>query len=127
MGFIACLGIAALGALLGLFTAFAHGQRAGGVIVGLPVTLAAEAALAAAAGVLLRSRNAAASVTFGWLVMAFVFGSPRPEGDLIVSGDLAGAAYFLTGVIALGGLSLLPYHRLTNPQSAGEPDVPGGG
>lgn len=120
-GFVACLGIAALGVLLGIFTAFAHGQRAGGVIVGLPVTLGAEAALVAAAGVLLRSRTAAASVTFGWMVTAVVFGSPRPEGDLVVSGDTAGIAYFLAGVIALGGLSLLPYHRLTNPQSVGKP------
>ncbi|MGQ0466370.1 MAG: DUF6113 family protein [Sporichthyaceae bacterium] len=127
MGFVACLGIAALGALLGLFTSFAHAQRAGGIIVGLPVTLAAEAALVGAAGVVFRSRTAAAAATFGWMVTAAVFGSPRPEGDLVVSGDLAGVAYFGVGVIALVGLSLLPYHRLPNPRSVGKSDTGGGG
>lgn len=114
-----CVGLAALGAAVGLFSAFAHAQRTGGLTIGVPVTIAAHAGLVVASGVLLRSRLAAGMPALGWMISVLIFAQPRDEGDLVVPADAPGMTYLLAGLVVIGGLSALPYHRV--PDRLGTP------
>lgn len=103
--------LAAVGAAVGVFSAFAHAQRIGNVAIGVPVTIAAHAAIVVVCGVLARSRLAAGLPGLGWMISVLVFAQPRSEGDLVVAADGPGLSYLLAGLVVLGGLSAVPYHR----------------
>jgi hypothetical protein len=114
-----CVGLALLGLAVGVFSAFAHPQRVGDVTIGVPVTIAVHASLVVACGVLLRSRLAAGMPALGWMISILIFAQPRDEGDLVVPADAPGLAYLLAGLVVIGGLSALPYHRV--PDRLGTP------
>ena len=70
-------------------------------VAGLPVGLLCAYALTAAAlvtaGLASRSRSGPAAAAAGWLLALLLLSAPRPEGDLVVPGDLLGYAWSLGG------------------------------
>lgn len=114
------VGLAALGAAVGVFSAFGHAQRVGNVTIGVPLTLAAQGGLVVAAGVLSRSRIAAGMPALGWMISVLIFAQPRSEGDLVIPADAPGVSYLLVGLVVLAGLIALPFHRFgAQPDTAG--------
>lgn len=105
-------GLLALGLVFGLFAAFAHGVRAGGLPVGLVLTLAGLGALLVAAGVVVGRRGAVGAVFGGWVVSVLILSQPRSEGDLVIAADGSGYGYLLGGLVLAGCASALPYPRL---------------
>ncbi len=114
------IGVLLLGGLVGVASGFAHAQRAGDLRIGVPVTIATQAALVVVAGVLTRSRVAAGLTALGWLISVLVFAQPKSEGDLVIAGDGPGIAYLIGGLVIIGGLSTLPFHRVSDRPGATE-------
>lgn len=118
--------LAALGAALGLFSAFAHSQRIGAVTIGVPITIAAQGGLVVASGVLGRSRLAAGLPALGWMISVLIFAQPKGEGDLVIAADAPGLAYLIAGLVVLGALSSLPFHRVGTAGRGSEQARPAG-
>lgn len=88
--------------LLALWGAFLVPLRVGGVPAPVGVLLAlATVPLCRAGGDALRSRVGAALPLLVWAALALSLSSQRREGDLIVTGSLAGLAFLGLGL--LGG------------------------
>jgi hypothetical protein len=89
-----------LGLLLGLIGSFEFSWTASGV----PVAAIAEAlvylAVFRAAGWATGSRLGIAATAVPWLVVTVLMSTRRPEGDLVVTGTLAGYVYIFGGAIA---------------------------
>ena len=89
----------ALGVLVGALGSFVHAQVVAGVPVGLLCAYALMAAALVTAGLATRSRSGPAATAAGWLVALLLLSAPRPEGDLVVAGDLPGYAWSLGGLV----------------------------
>jgi hypothetical protein len=54
-----------------------------------------------------------------WLAVALLFGSPRPEGDLIITGSTAGLLFIVLGIIsAAAGVTLPEVFRRSRGRGA---------
>jgi hypothetical protein len=87
-----------LGFAVGVLGSFVHAVVLGGVPVGLLAAYVLTAALLATARLATGSRSGAAAVGGGWVVALLLLSAPRPEGDLVVSGSLAGYAWLIGGL-----------------------------
>ena len=110
----------ALGVLVGALGSFVHAQVVAGVPVGLLCAYALMAAALVTAGLATRSRSGPAATAAGWLVALLLLSAPRPEGDLVVAGDLPGYAWSL-GCLVLAALGVAaPWPVLASgPAAAG--------
>ena len=97
------------GVLAGVLGSFVHPFLVAGAPVGLLCALALSAAVYAAAGLVVQARSGAAAAAAGWLLPVLLFSSPRPEGDLVVSGDALGYAWLLGGTVVAGLTIAWPY------------------
>lgn len=110
----------ALGVLVGALGSFVHAQVVAGVPVGLLCAYALTAAALATAGLATRSRSGPAAISAGWLLALLLLSAPRPEGDLVVAGDLAGYAWSLGGLVLAAVAVAVPWSLLaTGPAAAG--------
>ena len=110
----------ALGVLVGALGSFVHAQVVAGVPVGLLCAYALTAAALATAGLATRSRSGPAATAAGWLLALLLLSAPRPEGDLVVAGDLAGYAWSLGGLVLAALAVAVPWSLLaTGPTAAG--------
>ena len=110
----------ALGVLVGALGSFVHAQVVAGVPVGLLCAYALTAAALATAGLATRSRSGPAATAAGWLLSLLLLSAPRPEGDLVVAGDLAGYAWSLGGLVLAALAVAVPWSLLaTGPAAAG--------
>ena len=110
----------ALGVLVGALGSFVHAQVVAGVPVGLLCAYALMAAALVTAGLATRSRSGPAATAAGWLVALLVLSAPRPEGDLVVAGDLVGYAWSLGGLVLAAVAVAAPWSLLTTgPATAG--------
>jgi Family of unknown function (DUF6113) len=115
LGYLLALVAGIAAAVLGSFT-FAYQTRS--LPVGLLVALCLCFAVFVTAGLLLRSRGAAASAVVGWLVTVGWLSTQRPEGDLIVPGTTLGYCWLLVG-LAVAGLSLAVPYAAKRTRSSG--------
>jgi len=106
---------AACGVVVGLLGSFQQGWRLmlGGVDlpVGAVLGLALTLATVVWAGVVSRSRVGAALTFFGWMSAVLVLAMPRPEGDLIVPGTVAGYVWLFGGTLLGAAAMAWPYGR----------------
>jgi hypothetical protein len=101
-----------VGALLALVGTFQHGRLnlvlsgGGGTFSRLPVgallIIFVTGGLCWLAGWGMRSRLAAVVLGVTWLVVSYLFSMPRPGGDVLIAGDLAGGVYLYGGLILAG-------------------------
>lgn len=108
-----CIGLFALGLVVGAAGAFEHREKAP---LGLVVSLAAEASVVVAAGIHTRSRIGAGLPAGAWVVTALLGAIERPEGDVVISADGLGYAYLFGGLVLMGLLALLPYGESLAPK-----------
>lgn len=112
--------LVALGLLVGALGSFVHAQVVAGVPVGLLCAYALTAAALATAGLASRSRSGPAATAAGWLLALLLLSAPRPEGDLVVPGDLLGYAWSLGGLVLVAVGVAAPWPLLTTgPATAG--------
>ena len=110
----------ALGVLVGALGSFVHAQVVAGVPVGLLCAYALMAAALVTAGLATRSRSGPAATAAGWLVALLLLSAPRPEGDLVVAGDLTGYAWSLGGLVLAAVAVAAPWPVLASgPAAAG--------
>lgn len=108
---LAAVVLTVLGALVGIGGAFLHLRSVPAGIdwpVGLLFGLLCAAALAAAGGMLVRSRAGAAFPAVGWTIAVVFLTQPRPEGDVVVGGGAEAFGFMLGGLIAHGVVVVLP-------------------
>ena len=111
--------VAALaGAVAGLLGSLVHPARLASLPAGLVCGLALSAAVFAGSGLAVRRRTGAGAAVLGWTVPVLVLSTPRPEGDLVVTGSAVGYAWLVGGLV-LAGLCAAPTYR---PPSADGPD-----
>lgn len=77
--------------------------------LGLLLALGGLAGLLVLTGFVTHSRYALLAPAAGWLVPAFAFSVPRPEGDLIVTSSLTGYGFLLGGSIVIGLALAVPF------------------
>jgi hypothetical protein len=113
-----------LGIAVGVLGSFVHAGRLAGLPVGLVCGLALTATAFAAAGQATGSRSGAAAAAAGWFVPVLLLSAPRPEGDLVVSGDALGYLWLVGGTVVAGVAIAWPYRRATpsGPSSAAPGD-----
>ena len=112
--------LVALGVLVGALGSFVHAQVVAGVPVGLLCAYALTAAALATAGLASGSRSGPAATAAGWLLALLLLSAPRPEGDLVVPGDLLGYAWSLGGLVLAAVGVAAPWPLLTTaPAAAG--------
>jgi hypothetical protein len=116
LGYLVALVAGAAAGLLGSFTfAYTRAQLPVGLLVGLCLCLA----VFVAAGLLLRSRGAAAVAVAGWLLMVGLLSMQRPEGDLVVPATALGYSWLLVGTVVAGLSLVVPYAAIsTAPRRA---------
>jgi hypothetical protein len=103
--------VAGVGA--GLLGSFTFGYTRGSLPVGLLIALCLSLAVFVGAGLLLRSRGAAAVATAGWLVTVGLLSMQRPEGDLVVPATTLGYCWLLVGTLVAGCSLAVPYAAIT--------------
>lgn len=91
---------AVVGGLLSLVTAFFVPTRVAGVSLGVVLTVLTIGPYSHLVGRALRSAPAAAVPALGWFVVTMTAAGKRPEGDLIVTGSLAGLAFLILGTVS---------------------------
>lgn len=89
-----------LGLLLGLVGSFEFSWTAFGLPIAAVVVAVVDFAVFRAAGWAMRSRLGVAAVAVPWLVVTVLLSTRRAEGDLVVTGTLAGYVYIFGGAIA---------------------------
>lgn len=107
----AYLFLTALGLTLGLFGSFlvpaAPDIFARNLSYAVPFVIVTNPAAAALARLLVPHRLGAGVPFLGWLAMVLLLGTARPEGDVVVPGDVRGTSFLVAGAIA-GALALAP-------------------
>nr|WP_283135548.1 DUF6113 family protein [Rhizohabitans arisaemae] len=96
-----------LGVMTGFVGGFQHGWYLGGVpasAVGLVLFLFTVLLWA---GWSMRSKLAAFTPAAGWLIVSFLFSTPRGEGDLVIAANLAGYVYLYGGALMVLAAVLL--------------------
>jgi len=110
------LALVLLGAVLGVVGSFLNGTVPHLLGVGVPVGVVLAVVGNGLAGLLgtrgTGSRLGGALPGIGWFTVVLLFGSLRPEGDLIVTGNGHGVAFIILGGVA-ACLGLLPRRRKT--------------
>jgi len=123
---VALAAVAVLLALVGAFLSPAE-PHVGGVPVPVGVLIAFVGNLVVGIGGAWGTQTRLAPVVtgFSWLVVAFILGSTRPEGDVVVPGTgWLGVAYLFLGAIAaaiaigVGPNGLTARRRRTSPGAA---------
>ena len=87
-----------VGMLIAVVTAFYVPTRP--VSLGVALTVLLLGPYAHLVGRTVRSTGAAALPCVAWLVVTMLLASQRPEGDLVVTGSVAGIAFLLLGTIS---------------------------
>ncbi|HSK27672.1 MAG TPA: DUF6113 family protein [Jiangellales bacterium] len=93
---------------------------------GLLVALAGSAGVLALGTLLARSRWGSGAVATAWVLTVVLLSLPRPEGDVVVAGDVVGLTFLGVGV-ALAGLAVgvpaggLGYHGQSAAVSPHDP------
>lgn len=120
-----------LGLVMGVLGAFQHSWyvRPVPIPVAAPLCVAVLFAVCRAAGWAMGARSAALAPAAGWLAVTMVWLSDRPEGDVVIAGDLSGYIYLYGGLVAAlvgvmltptaGGGSWLLTPRLPGPRPSG--------
>jgi hypothetical protein len=101
------------GAAAGLLGSFTFAYTRASLPVGLLVALGLCLAVFVAAGLVLRSRGAAAVAAAGWLVTVGFLSVQRPEGDLVVPATTLGYCWLLVGAVVAGLSLAVPYAGLS--------------
>ena len=87
------------GLAAGVLGSFAHRLHLSVLPWGLLVALILTAAVLAASGRALRSRTGAWAAALGWVLAVFQLAAPRPEGDLVVTGNSWGSIWLVGGAL----------------------------
>lgn len=97
-----CLYAAGLvvGMLLSLVTAFFVPTTVGPVSVGVVLAVLSIGPYVHAFGRAMRSSLAAAVPGLAWFATTMYFATKRPEGDLVVTGSVAGLLFLLLGMVS---------------------------
>ena len=98
---------AALGLLVGGAGSFVQHADLGEVPVGLIGALAATVLAVVAADRLDRSGVPPVVAALGWLVAVLPLSGRRPEGDVVVPGDVAGFVWAYAGIALVVGTALV--------------------
>jgi Family of unknown function (DUF6113) len=101
------------GAAAGLLGSFTFAYTSASLPVGLLVALCLCLAVFVAAGLVLRSRGAAAVASAGWVVTVGLLSSQRPEGDLVVPATTLGYCWLLFGTLVAVLSLAVPYAALS--------------
>lgn len=110
------------GAAAGLMGSFTFAYTSASLPVGLLVALCLCLAVFVAAGLVLRSRGAAAVASAGWLVTVGLLSLQRPEGDLVVPASTLGYCWLLIGTLVAVLSVAVPYATLAvAPDVAAQP------
>ena len=113
-----------LGLLLGLVGSFEFAWTAAGVPVAAIALAVVHLAVFRAAGWAMQSRLGVAATAVPWLLVTVVLSTRRPEGDLVVTGTLAGYVYIFGGAIA--AVAAVASTRPGGSWNPACPTVPGG-
>lgn len=89
-----------LGLLLGLVGSFEFSWTAFGLPIAAIVVAVVDFAVFRAAGWAMQTRLGVAAAAVPWLVVTVLLSTRRAEGDLVVTGTLAGYVYIFGGAIA---------------------------
>ena len=108
------------GAAAGVLGSFVHPLRWHGLPYGLVLGLALTFSVVVTAGLLTRSRSAAAAAGLGWLVATVTLSVQRREGDLVVPATSLGYAWLLGGLVVVMVAMAWPYSLLPVRRSTGE-------
>ena len=108
--------VAVLTPLLAVWGAFLVPLRVGGVPVpaGVLVAVVGNLGLGLAGARIVGSRLGALVPALGWLLVVLTLGSPRPEGDVVISSSAMGYAFLGLGTAAAAvalGLGPIPGRR----------------
>ena len=100
-----------LGLTLGLFGSFlvpaAPDIFGRNLTYAVPFVIVTNPAAAALARLLVPHRLGAGVPFLGWLAMVLLLGTAKPEGDVVVPGDVRGTTFLVAGAI-VGALALAP-------------------
>ncbi|MFG2005766.1 DUF6113 family protein [Spirillospora sp. NPDC048911] len=101
-----------LGALLGAVGSFLQDWTAGSVPVAAILLVALNLGFVRLAGWAMGGRMGAVIPTLTWAIVVFLMSQQRPEGDLVIPGDLAGYVFLIGGLVAaVIAVSLVPTRR----------------
>lgn len=89
-----------LGVLLGVVGSFTFSWAAAGLPMAAVLLAVVNFAVFRFAGWAMEGKLGAVAVAAPWLIVVVLLSSPRPEGDLIVTGTLAGYLFIFGGSIA---------------------------
>jgi Family of unknown function (DUF6113) len=91
---------AVLGVLLGVIGSFEFAWEAANIPVAAILLSLVNLAFFRAAGWAMESKLGAGVPALLWMIVLFVLASRRPEGDLVVTGTVAGYVYMFGGAVA---------------------------
>lgn len=89
-----------LGLLVGVLGSFEFSWTMASVPIAAVILTVADFAVFRAAGWAMQSRLGVAATAVPWLVVTVLLSTRRAEGDLVVTGTLAGYVYIFGGAIA---------------------------
>ena len=97
-----------VGFLAGVLGSFVHAATLGWAPVGLMCAYGLTAAVLVSGRLAAGSRSGAAAAAAGWLAALLLLSAPRPEGDLVVAGDLLGYAWLVGGLVVASLVVAIP-------------------
>jgi uncharacterized protein DUF6113 len=97
--------LALLGVVFGVFGTFHYSWSLGWLPLGSLLLVAANFAVCRLAGRGLGGKLGATVPWAGWMVPVVVLSTGRPEGDVLIAGDLAGYLFIVGGMVA-GGIAI---------------------